>query len=131
MTPMLYRLPGSYTVHRLPPGAPLPPELLRQPFYALLRSADELSVCCSSSFALDSEQQESDWAGLAVAGPLDFTLTGIVSSLTAPLAEAGIPVFVISSFDTDYLLVKLDVLARAESVLSAAGFTVLTNPGPS
>lgn len=124
----LHRLPDSYTVHRLPPDTPLPAGLEGERFYAILKSADELSLCCSAGFAVASEAQEPGWACLAVVGPLDFALTGIVSRLTAPLAEAGISVFVISSFDTDYLLVKRDALEATERTLSAAGCEVASSP---
>ncbi|MEQ8858366.1 MAG: ACT domain-containing protein [Pseudomonadales bacterium] len=124
MKPSLHRLPGSYSVHRLAPQAALPDGLLAEPFYALLKSSDELSVCCRSDFTIASDREEPGWACLAVAGPLDFALTGIVAGLTAPLADAGIAVFVISSFDTDYLLLKQAELTRATAVLAAAGFTV-------
>ena len=122
----LHRLPGTFAVHRLPSGAPLPAGLTDEPFYALLRSRDELSVCCRAGFELASERVESGWACLMVAGPLDFSLTGVVSGLTAPLAAAAIPVFVISSFDTDYLLLKEEVLSRAREVLAAHGIDILS-----
>lgn len=124
MKPSLYQLPDSYAVHRLDPDSPLPDGLLEQAFYALLRSGDELSVCCRSDFPVVSQRREDGWVCLAVDGPLDFALTGVVSGLTAPLAGAGIPVFVISSFDTDYLLVKRDDLARATTVLARHGIHV-------
>jgi uncharacterized protein len=59
-----------------------------------------------------------------VAGPLDFELTGVVAGLTAPLAEAGLPVFVVSTFDTDYLLVRTDRLNAAVDALRKAGHGV-------
>jgi len=122
----LHRLPGTFAVHRLPSDAPLPAGLNDEPFYALLRSRDELSVCCHADFELGSERVESGWACLMVAGPLDFSLTGVVSGLTAPLAAAGIPVFVMSSFDTDYLLLKEEVLSPARAVLGAHGIDILS-----
>lgn len=121
----LQRLPGSYSVHRLASGAPLPAGLLDEPFYALLKSADELSVCCRAEFPVDGQRREDGWACLQVRGPLDFALTGIVSGLAGPLADAGIPVFVVSSFDTDYLLLKLDHLAKARTVLADAGVATI------
>lgn len=124
MKPSLHRVPGTFSVHRLPPDSALPQALLAEPFYAVLRSPEELSVCCRADVPLASTHREDDWACLAVDGPLDFALTGIVSSMTTPLAEAGIPVFVISSFDTDYLLVKLDRLAQAAEVLTGAGLSL-------
>jgi hypothetical protein len=59
-----------------------------------------------------------------VAGPLSFELTGVLSSLSAPLSKAGIPIFVISTFNTDYVLVKEAELERAIGVLQAEGFAV-------
>lgn len=120
----LQRLADRYAVHRLASGSPLPPGLTEESFYAVLRSADELSVCCRESLPVVSERRENGWAALRVVGPLDFALTGIVAGLTAPLAEAGIPVFVISSFDTDYLLVKADRLAAACEVLIGQGASI-------
>ena len=61
------------------------------------------------------------WSALEILGPLDFALTGILASFAVPLAEAGIPIFAISTFDTDYLLVKTLRLEEAIEVLSAAG----------
>ena len=126
MSLSLVLLRGELSVHRLPADAPLPACLTGEPFYALLRSRDELSVCCRSELEMVSERREDGWACLMVAGPLDFGLTGIVAGVTAPLAEAEIPVFVVSSFDTDYLLVKLDTLERACDALRQRGFHVTT-----
>lgn len=120
----LQRLADRYTLHRLSSGSPLPAGLTEEPFYAVLRSDDELSVCCRERLPVASDRREDGWAAMRVAGPLDFALTGIVAGLTAPLAEAGIPVFVISSFDTDYLLVKADRLAAACEVLIGQGATI-------
>ena len=90
----LQRLADRYTLHRLSSGSPLPAGLTEEPFYAVLRSEDELSVCCRERLPVASDRREDGWAALRVAGPLDFALTGIVAGLTAPLAEAGIPVSV-------------------------------------
>lgn len=65
------------------------------------------------------------WRALMAAGPLDFSLTGILSSIAAPLAEARISIFAVSTFDTDYVLVKEDTLAAAVAELRAAGHEVL------
>lgn len=117
MTLTLRQLPGGYTVHRLDAGAPLPSDLLEQPFFALLRSPDELSLCCRSTFPVSSQASETDWACLAVDGPLAFSMTGVIAGITAPLAAAGIPVFVVSSYDTDYLLIKQVQAESAGQVL--------------
>lgn len=67
---------------------------------------------------------ERGWVALRVAGILDFSLVGILASLTAPLAEAGISVFALSTYNTDYLLVRQNFLEQAIAALSAAGHTV-------
>lgn len=117
-------LAGEYAVHRLTPDAEIPPAVLRQPLFAVLRSTDELSLVCPASLDVDAERSVGGWACLRVNGPLDFELTGIMASLTTPLAAASVPVFVISSFDTDYVLVPADRLGSASDALTAAGFTV-------
>lgn len=124
MATSLRLLEGRFSVHRLAPDAPLPPGLLEEPFFALLRSPDELSVCCPSSLPVTAQRSEHGWAALAVVGPLDFQLTGILAGLTAPLAAAAVPVFGVSSFDTDYLLVREQHLETALTTLRRAGFNV-------
>ena len=117
----MHRLAGTFAVHRLPPDSALPAGLFDEPFVAVVRSEAELSVCCRSDVTLRDGRREDGWVCLAVDGPLDFTLTGIVSAITRPLAGAGITVFVMSSFDTDYVMVKQAHLARTAEVLEGAG----------
>jgi hypothetical protein len=69
-------------------------------------------------------RSEPGWRALQVAGPLDFALTGVLSSLLAPLAAAGVAVFALSTFDTDYVLVKEATLADAVAALERAGHRV-------
>ncbi|MEO7866179.1 MAG: ACT domain-containing protein [Candidatus Eisenbacteria bacterium] len=89
-------------------------------FYSLTRTPNELSIVCSEDDlppSVDFNVQRG-WAAFEVEGPLPFGLTGVVSGITAPLAAAGVPVFVISTYDTDYLLVEFANLETAERVLS-------------
>ena len=67
---------------------------------------------------------ERGWCALEVAGPLDFSLTGVVASLVSPLAEAEVPIFVLSTFETDYLLVRERDLERSVEALAEAGHVV-------
>jgi hypothetical protein len=89
-------------------------------FWSITRTPRELSVVCSEDDLPPSveENVERDWRAFEVVGPLPFSLTGVVSSLTAPLAAAGIPVFVVSTYDTDYLLVKAVDFVSAHGVLA-------------
>jgi hypothetical protein len=114
-------LNDTLTVHRLPGASPVPSEVLASRFYSISRTEDELSVVCDSTISLNSDRCEPGWGAIQVAGPLDFSLTGIFSAISVPLAAAGIPVFALSTFDTDYILVKKEALKQAQGVLEEAG----------
>jgi hypothetical protein len=124
-------LPGAFAVHRLPPDAPVPEAVNGAGFAATVRTADELSIVCDARLAVSASRTETGFRCLQVAGPLDFALTGIVSRLSAPLAAAGIPIFVISSFDTDYLLIRATDLDDALAALAAAGISLIPASGNS
>jgi hypothetical protein len=117
-------LPGTYTVCRLDSGASVPEWAMTGDLFSVTRTADELSVVCEQSFVPEGVKCESEWRCLKVLGPLDFGLTGVLASLSAPLAEARISIFVISTYDTDYLMVKVGDLDRAIAALFQAGHVV-------
>ncbi len=108
-------------VCRLEPGSPIPGWATKGNFFSITRTYDELSVVCAQSVVPSDTKVEKDWRCLKVKGPLDFGLTGILASLADPLAKAGISLFAISTFDTDYLLVKHADFDRATQVLVKAG----------
>jgi hypothetical protein len=114
-------LPDNYSICRLGPAADIPPWALAGNFFSITRTEEELSLVCSQEVVPDGVLCEKGWRCIMVVGPLDFSLTGILASLTASLAEVGISVFAISTFDTDYLLVKADNLKRALLKLQEAG----------
>lgn len=87
-------------------------------FYSVTRSRDELSIVCSESHVPLEVEADRNWRALKVKGKLNFALTGILASLVTPLANAGISIFAISTYDTDYLLLKKDKLNAAVSILS-------------
>ena len=125
MTPRtltLSLLPETLAVCRLGPSEPMPDwALIASSFLSVTRTTDELSIVCRESAIPDGIQCEGDWRALKVDGPLDFAETGILASLTTPLADAGVSVFAVSTFDTDYLLVKQAALGQARSVLAREG----------
>jgi hypothetical protein len=92
--------------------------------FSITRAADELSVVCPQNLVPDGVRCERGWRCLRVAGTLDFSMIGVVASLVAPLAKAGVSVFVVSTFDTDYLLMKECDLERASATLRATGHQV-------
>ena len=117
-------LPTPLAVCRLSADAELPTWISGE-FQSITRTPDELSVVCSAKEVPEEVQAERGWRGLRVAGTLEFHLTGILASLASPLAEAGISIFALSTFDTDYLLVKEDVLEPALQTLEAEGHEIL------
>lgn len=114
-------LPQGFGILKLSQNEEVPKWAFQGQFYSITRTREELSIVCEESWIPKSLDYNQDWKAIQVIGPLDFSLTGILSSLSAPLAQAGISIFVISTFDTDYLLVKAHQLDQAKEVLSTAG----------
>jgi hypothetical protein len=112
-------LPAEFTVVRIDPGAPLPGWALGGSLYSVTGTVEELSIVCESHLVPDGLQIEPGWRALKVAGPLNFGEIGILAVLTRVLAEHGISVFVLSTYDTDYILVKNKNLQAAIEALSA------------
>ena len=111
-------------VCRLGPGESVPSWALSSSFYSISKTSDELSIVCDENLVPQNLKCEKGWACLKVVGPLDFSLTGILASLAQPLAQAEISIFAISTFDTDYLLVKRENLNRAIKLLKSEGHDV-------
>ena len=116
--------PGSFSVVRLGPRARTPAWALRGGLLSITRTASELSIVCRQESAPARARREDGFRCLAVAGPLPFDATGILSSLAAPLARARIPILAISTFDTDLLFVRGPHLSSAVRALERAGHSV-------
>lgn len=93
-------------------------------FLSLTRTSDELSIVCASERVPATVKQEPGWRAFKLAGPLDFSLTGVLVAILTPLANAQITVFSVSTFDTDYVLVREGSVAKAVQALESAGHTV-------
>lgn len=121
-------LPGTFAICRLAADAPIPAWATSGTsagFTSITRTADELSVVCAQACVPADVTAERDWRCLKVEGPFDLNGTvGVLAALTAPLAEAGIGIFTVSTYDTDYLLVSETSLGRAVATLAAAGHTI-------
>lgn len=115
----------EFAICRLDADSPAPSWALAGSLSSITRTADELSIVCDQKQAPKDALCDRDWRCLKVHGPLDFSLTGVISSLVAPLAEAGISVFVFSTYDTDYLLVKASNLEQAIHLLTDARHEIL------
>jgi len=116
-------LPDPVAVCRLAPDAP-EPLWARGAFTSVTRTRNELSIVCDDRGVPEGVQAERDWRVLKLEGPIPFEMTGVAAALLAPLAAAQISVFLISTYDTDYLLLKSAVFERAAGVLRGAGYDV-------
>jgi hypothetical protein len=110
-----------FAVCRLRADENIPGWALSGSFCSLTRTLDELSVVCSQEVVPEGVKAVRGWKSLKVEGKLDFNLVGILSSLTSSLAEVGISIFTISTYDTDYLFVKERDLDRGVAALRKAG----------
>ena len=120
----LRTLPETYAIVRLHPGAELPDWVDKGPFRSVTRTDNEVSVVCRDRDVPEGESAERGWRVIEVLGPLDFSLTGVVASLVDPLAKVEIPLFVISTFETDYVLVRGGDLDDTIEALELAGHEV-------
>jgi len=120
----LNTLDELYAVVRLEPDSELPGWVRSGHFWSATRSDNELSIVCREEDVPADASAERGWCALELAGPLDFSLTGVVAALVTPLAEAEVPIFVLSTFETDYLLVRERDLERSVDALTGAGHSV-------
>ena len=118
----LKRLEGNFAIHRLEPSSKIPITVLDSDFFNISKTDEELSIVCPSSLELNSEHCDNDWACIKVLGPLDFSLIGILAKLFGALAEAQISIFAISTYDTDYILVKAAKVNEAVAALENADY---------
>jgi uncharacterized protein len=118
-------LPDHLAICRLGADCPIPTWTISASFVSVTRTSDELSIVSPEALVPKDIKAERDWRCMRVQGPLQFSLIGILASLVAPLAEAGIGILAISTFDTDYLLVRDKDLARAIDALRQMGHAVV------
>lgn len=125
MSVMLQPVPGEYTVHRLEAGADIPEQVWSSPFVSVSRSREELSIVTDAGVHVDAERSEGPWRAYRVQGTIDFSAIGIMAAITTPLADAGLGILAISTFDTDYVLVHSDAGRAAEITWRGAGISVV------
>jgi hypothetical protein len=99
-------LPERLAVCRLPHDAVIPDWVFATSFFSITRTDEELSLIVPEDFVPSSWKSEKGWRCLNVLGPLDSSATGVLASMSTPLAQAGLSIFAISTYDTDYVLVR-------------------------
>jgi uncharacterized protein len=114
----------TLAVCRLSPQDEMPAWVLREPFFCATRTQDELSLLLPQDKVPAEWVAEKDWRAFKLLGPLPFNLIGILASIANPLAQAGISIFALSTYDTDYLLVRSYELQLTCEVLDFEGFII-------
>lgn len=125
MVHMLSLLGDRLAVCRLDAQAEIPAWATCRPFFAITRTADELSIVCAAEDVPAALKHDVGWRAFKVEGPFDFALTGVLVSIARPLADAGIGILAIATYDTDYVLVKEAQVQLAIQALRAHGHTII------
>jgi hypothetical protein len=116
-------LPGNMAVAQLPASANMPLNWDHgEALFAVIRTAEEVSIVCSEESVPDSVLRENGWRVIKVCGQLDFSLVGILSHIATILTQVGVSIYVVSTYNTDYILVKETKLSTALNALTQAGY---------
>ena len=115
-------LSDTFTIHKLSLDASIPKEIMKSNYCSVSKTENELSVVCSEVIEVQSLQSSIGWKCIKVKGPLDFNLTGILAGISDILTKGNISIFAISTFDTDYILIRSQDLSSARNKLRKAGY---------
>jgi hypothetical protein len=115
-------LEETFAIHSFDADTDIPAKVFASTIYFIGKTLDEVSIVVPQSITLPSVETDFDWRVLEVLGPLNLTLVGIMSEISGVLAEAKVSIFVLSTFDTDFVLVKDAQLASAKDALVKAGY---------
>jgi hypothetical protein len=118
-------LDEKFSIHSLPANSDIPASVFSAEIFFIAKTYEEISIVLPESIEIESDDVEPDWQALEVVGPLDFVLTGILSSISSVLAKEKISIFAISTFDTDYILVKSNKVAEAVEALRANNYDIV------
>jgi hypothetical protein len=123
-------IPGSFAVCQLPPGTPIPDWLPASGLLSITRADDEISIVCDSSAVPGPVKADRGWISLKLEGPFPFSMTGVLASFIQPLAERAVPIFAISTYNTDHVLIPEQHAAVGLQVLREAGHELISNEVP-
>lgn len=123
----LQLLDEFFNIHSFTPETKVPSLVFTANIYFISKTYDELSIVLPSELHIESLEVESNWRALEVLGPLGFSLTGILSNISGVLAAQDISIFAISTFDTDYIFIKDDVVTKAINALRENDYLVIND----
>lgn len=117
-------LPDTYAIHSLGPQHSIPPAVLACDIYFIGKTHDELSLVVPQSLCIEADESDENWRVLEVLGPLNLSMVGIMAEIGGVLAKAKVSIFVVSTFETDYFMVKQNTLDSAVDSLIKAGYKI-------
>jgi len=109
----LIPLGDTYSIYQIADKQEIPNEIISSGFYSVTKTKDETSIVTNCTTEFDFLKSSKNWKGFMVEGVLDFSLTGVINDITKPLKDNGIIVFIISTFNTDYIFTKEEYYKRA------------------
>ena len=119
-------LKGKYSVCRINKDDEIPKWIFNEEFFSITKTEDELSIVCLQDKIKDDVLCERNWKVLKIEGPLDFSLIGILSKISTLMANNNISIFAISTYDTDYILIKEESIDKAIELLINNNYNVIT-----
>ena len=117
-------LSENFTIHSLPGDAAIPPQVFSASVYFIGKTQDELSLVVPNTIEIQSDDCDKDWRALEVLGPLNISMVGIMAQIGGVLAKAKISILILSTFETDFFLVKQKDLESASTALNKDGYKV-------
>ena len=127
--PKLKILDSEFTIHKMDPNKKIPANLLVDEFCWIGRTDEELSIVCKSTTEINSKIKDDGWSCIKIMGPLDFSEIGILANISTLLAKAHISIFALSTYDTDYILVKSEHVKKAILALASGGYEFIGKKG--
>ncbi len=118
-------LTEKFTIHSLPVNSEIPEQVLNSSLYFIGKTHEELSIVVPETVIIDSDESDTDWCVLEVLGPLQLSMVGIMAQIGNVLANAKISIFIVSTFETDFFLVKQKDLKAATVALEQDGYKVI------
>lgn len=118
-------LPDTFVIHSLPVSAQIPTQVLNSSLYFIGKTHEELSIVIPESIHIESDDSDTDWKVMEVLGPLELSMVGIMAQIGNVLAAAKVSIFIVSTFETDFFLVKSKDLHTAAQALEQDGYKVI------
>ena len=112
----LIPLTDIYTIYQINDSKRIPDLILESEFYSITKTKEEISIVTNCDFNFEELKSVKDWCGFKIEGVLDFSMIGIINEITKPLKENKISVFIISTFNTDYIFVKKESFQKANDI---------------